>query len=81
MLVTASQKAYQLDGVRTQIKHFCLSVTALHGEQMTLPEMDFMALAARGSQASLSVSNSALQENMTAHFSITLQDLDRVMWK
>lgn len=48
---------------------------------MTSPAMDFITLVAWEPQASQSESTPVLQENITARFSITSQDLDSVMWK
>lgn len=70
MLMMAFQKAYQLDGVKTQIKNFCLSAITLHGEQMTLPEMDFITLVAWEPRASQLESTPVMQQNITAHFLI-----------
>lgn len=48
---------------------------------MTLPEMDFITLVALEPQALQSESTPELQENITAHFSVTSKGLDSVMWK
>lgn len=57
-----------------------MSAIKLQSEQMTSPEMDFITSVAWEPQASQSESNPVLQENITARFSVTSQDLDSVMW-
>ena len=62
-------------------KPFCLSAITLQSEQMTSAEMDFIRRVVWEPRASQLGSNPALRENITAHFTITSQDLDSVMWK